>query len=112
MVPAFDAVFDGRRQERGEAMNRRLYVGGLDYGVDDEALGDLFGNHGSVEEAVVVKDRDSGRSKGFGFVTMETEEGARDAKSALDGHKWFGRTLRVDEAREKFRDGERDRGRG
>ena len=89
-------------------MGKKLYVGGLDYGMDDDALADVFSNHGAVEEAVVIRDRDTRKSKGFGFVTMETENAAQDAKSALDGTEVLGRTLRVDEARERFRDGERD----
>ena len=95
-------------------MGKKLYVGGLDYGIDDDALADLFGNHGGVEEAKVIRDRDTNKSKGFGFVTMDTEEGAADARSALDQTEFAGRKLRVDEARDRDR-GEfqnRDRGGG
>lgn len=80
-------------------MGKKVYVGNLDYGVDNAALEALFAPHGTVESANVIQDRDTGRSKGFGFVEMSTEEEAQAAISALDGTDNGGRALRVNEAR-------------
>ncbi len=80
-------------------MGKRLYVGNLSYGVDDAELEQLFANHGTVMSAQVVMDRDSGRSKGFGFVELSTEEEAQAAITALNGQEHGGRTLNVNEAR-------------
>ena len=80
-------------------MGKKLYVGNLDYGVDDAALEALFAPHGTVESAHVIQDRDTGRSKGFGFVEMSSDEEAQAAISALDGQENNNRALRVNEAR-------------
>ena len=80
-------------------MGKNLYVGNLNYDVNDEALHGLFSNHGTVESAKVIMDRDSGRSKGFGFVEMSTDEEAQAAIAALDGQDCGGRNLKVNEAR-------------
>ena len=79
--------------------NKKLYVGNLSYSVDDAMLRDLFANHGSVDDAKVIMDRDTGRSKGFGFVEMSSGEEAQAAMDALDGQEFEGRDLRVNEAR-------------
>ncbi|MFW6110024.1 MAG: RNA recognition motif domain-containing protein [Patescibacteria group bacterium] len=80
-------------------MNTRLYVGNLDYSVTNEDLGELFADFGEVVSAEVITDRASGRSKGFGFVEMSSEEEAEAAMNALDGTEHDGRTIKVDEAR-------------
>ena len=79
--------------------NKRLYVGNLNYHVEDSGLEELFATHGTVESAQVVTDRESGRSRGFGFVEMSTIEEAQAAMDAVNGHEHEGRTLRVNEAR-------------
>jgi cold-inducible RNA-binding protein len=80
-------------------MSKKLYVGNLSYGVDDHMLNDCFAQHGQVTQAQVVMDRETGRSKGFGFVEYSTQEEAQAAIDALDGHELDGRAMRVDEAR-------------
>lgn len=80
-------------------MGKKLYVGNLSFSVDSDQLQDWFAAHGTVESAQVIKDRDTGRSKGFGFVEMSSEEEARAAISELDGKEMEGRNVRVDEAR-------------
>jgi RNA recognition motif-containing protein len=80
-------------------MGRKLYVGNLSYSVRDSDLEDLFAAHGTVGSAQVIMDRDTGRSKGFGFVEMSTDEEAQAAISALNGKEVEGRNLTVNEAR-------------
>ena len=80
-------------------MGKNLYVGNLNYEVNDEALEGMFSNHGTVESAKVIMDRDSGRSKGFGFVEMSSDEEAQAAIAALDGQDCGGRALKVNEAK-------------
>jgi RNA recognition motif-containing protein len=79
-------------------MEKRLFVGNLPYEMGENDLEAAFGEHGQVVSAVVIRDRDTGRSRGFGFVEMETEEEAEAAMGALDGHEVDGRKLRVNEA--------------
>ena len=88
-------------------MNKRLYVGNLNYSVDSQTLEECFGQHGTVENAHVVTDRDTGQSKGFGFVEMSTGEEAQAAIEALDGQDLEGRELRVNEARPREDRGQR-----
>ncbi len=80
-------------------MAKKLYVGNLSYNTTDGDLQDVFEEFGAVESAVVISDRDTGRSKGFGFVEMASSEEADAAIEALDGAEVGGRTLRVNEAR-------------
>ncbi len=80
-------------------MGKKLYVGNLAYTVTDQMLEELFGAHGTVQSAQVIMDRDTGRSKGFGFVEMGTEEEARAATAALNLKEVEGRALTVNEAR-------------
>ena len=80
-------------------MGKKVYVGNLDYSVDDAALEGLFAPHGTVESAHVIQDRDTGRSKGFGFVEMSSDEEAQSAIEALNGQEVNGRALKVNEAR-------------
>ena len=80
-------------------MGKKLYVGNLSYNVKDSDLEDLFSAHGTVNSAQVVIDRDTGRSKGFGFVEMSSDQEAQAATSALNGRELEGRNLTVNEAR-------------
>jgi len=80
-------------------MNKKLYVGNLLYEVTDEDLNTLFAQYGTVVSAAVIKYRDTGRSKGFGFVEMTTEEEAKKAMDALNGQDFKGRRLIVSIAR-------------
>ena len=84
-------------------MSKKLFVGSLSWGTNDEALRDAFSAHGQVSEAVVISDRDTGRSRGFGFVTFEDDEAADKAIAALNGAELDGRTIRVDVAQAKQR---------
>ena len=88
-------------------MEKRLFVGNLPYSVDDSDLESAFAEHGTVVSAVVIRDRESDRSRGFGFVEMETEEMAKSAADALDGFEMDGRRLRVNVAQPKNNDRQR-----
>src|SRR5437870_9578545 len=88
-------------------MGRKLYVGNLTYEVADSDLAKLFEPHGTVESAQVIMDRDTGRSKGFGFVEMKTDQEAQAAIAALNGKEMEGRALTVNEARPKTEGGGR-----
>lgn len=80
-------------------VGKKLYVGNLTYSVDDADLEQLFSEFGAIESAQVVQDRDTGRSKGFGFVEMSTEAEAQAAIDGLHDHEFNGRRLTVNEAR-------------
>ncbi len=80
-------------------MAKKLYVGNLSYGMTDNDLQNLFEPHGAVQSAQVIKDRDTGRSKGFGFVEMDNSDEAQAAIDALNGQDVNGRALTVNEAR-------------
>ncbi len=80
-------------------MAKKLYVGGLSYDTTQESLNTYFSQAGTVESAVVIMDKMSGRSKGFGFVEMSTEEEAQKAIELFNGKEFEGRTLTVNEAR-------------
>src|SRR5882724_10708214 len=82
-------------------MGRKLYVGNLSYEVDSSALEQMFAAHGQVVSAQVISDRDTGRSKGFGFVEMSSDEEAQAAIAGLNGQQHGGRALTVNEARPK-----------
>ncbi len=79
----------------------RLYVGNLNYETNETALRDLFSEHGEVEDVSIITDRDTGRSRGFGFVTMPDRSEAEQAIETLDGQDLEGRNLKVNEARPK-----------
>lgn len=79
--------------------SKKLYVGGLPYAISDGQLEELFSAHGTVESARVITDRMTGRSKGFGFVEMSTQEEAEAAMEKLNGTDLEGRTITVNEAR-------------
>ena len=80
-------------------MAKKLYVGNLPYGVTDSDLQNLFEQHGAVQSAQVIVDRDTSRSKGFGFVEMDNADEAQAAIDALNGQEFNGRALTVNEAR-------------
>ena len=80
-------------------MNTKLYVGNLSYDTTENDLQDLFSKHGPVSEVAIMQDRATGRARGFGFVTMATEEGAQAAIQGLNGKEVQGRALTVNEAR-------------
>src|SRR5689334_7039932 len=82
-------------------MGKKLYVGNLTYGVTDSTLEQMFAAHGTVQSAQVIMDRDTGRSKGFGFVEMGSDQEAQAAIAALNGKEVEGRALTVNEARPK-----------
>ncbi len=86
-------------------MGKKLYVGNLSYGTTDSTLQQLFEPHGTVESAQVIMDRDTGRSKGFGFVEMGGDQEAQAAIAALNGKEVEGRALTVNEARPKTEGG-------
>jgi len=88
-------------------MGRKLYVGNLAYGVSDSDLQQMFGAHGTVQSAQVIMDRDTGRSKGFGFVEMGSDQETQAAIQALNGKESGGRALTVNEARPKTEGGGR-----
>ncbi len=80
-------------------MAMKLYVGGLAYSVTDKELEEMFAAHGKVSSAKVITDRDSGQSKGFGFVEMAEDEEATNAIKELNGKEVAGRSLTVNQAR-------------
>ncbi len=80
-------------------MGKKLYVGNLGYDVNDADLSQLFGQHGTVASATVIMDKATGRSKGFGFVEMGSDQEAAAAISALNGRDHSGRPLTVNEAK-------------
>jgi len=80
-------------------MAKKIYVGNLSFGVTDSALEQLFAAHGTVVSAQIIMDRDTGRSKGFGFVEMKSDQEAQAAIQALSGKEVEGRALTVNEAR-------------
>ncbi|MES2965323.1 MAG: RNA-binding protein [Bdellovibrionota bacterium] len=93
-------------------MGRKLYVGNLSYTTTDDSLKSAFASFGTVESAKVIMDRETGRSKGFGFIEMSTDEEAQAAISGLDGQVVDGRNLRVSEARPQEGGGGRGGGGG
>ena len=80
-------------------MSTKLFVGNLSFNATQDQLQEMFGAHGAVLEVDLIKDKFSGRPRGFGFVTMESKEGAEAAVKALNGKEIDGRALTVNEAR-------------
>lgn len=80
-------------------MTRKLYVGNLPYTVNEDQLRELFAQAGEVQTVNIITDRDTGRSKGFGFVEMATEDGAKEAIKRFNGYSIDNRSLTVNEAR-------------
>ena len=79
----------------------KIYVGNLSFDTDETSLRTAFAEHGSVDEVAVITDRDTGRPRGFAFVTMTSDSEAQTAITALDGKELDGRTLKVSESRPK-----------
>lgn len=88
-------------------MSKKLYVGNLSFDTTNQDLNDLFGQHGTVESSNIIEDRETGRSLGFGFVEMSSNEEASAAIAAFDGKEVDGRNLKVNEAKPR-----EDRGNG
>jgi RNA recognition motif-containing protein len=82
-------------------MSRKIYVGNLPWSTTSADLEAMFAPHGAVRSAEVISDRETGRSRGFGFVEMETDDGLQAAIAALNGQEINGRPLTVNEARER-----------
>lgn len=80
-------------------MAMKLYIGGLAYSVTEQELEAAFAAYGTVTSAAVIKDRNSGQSKGFGFIEMSTDDEAKAAMAALNGKEISGRSISVNEAR-------------
>ncbi len=93
-------------------MAKKLFVGSLSWGTTQEALKELFSQAGTVESAFVIVDKMTGRSKGFGFVEMSTEEEAQKAVEMFNGQEFEGRTIVVNEARPQEERPQRSGGRG
>jgi cold-inducible RNA-binding protein len=108
-----------RRQHNGATvgvpvgMSKKLFVGGLSWGTTDEGLQGAFSKYGEIAEAKVITDRETGRSRGFGFVTFANDESAVSAINEMNGAELDGRTIKVNEAEDKgFRTGGGGGGRG
>lgn len=86
-------------------MSNKLFVGGLAWATNEEGLAEAFERYGNVVEAKVITDRDTGRSRGFGFVTFENAGDAAKAMQELDGAELDGRAIRVSEANDRGRGG-------
>lgn len=93
-------------------VNKKLYIGNIPYDITQAELEELFGKAGEVTEVVLVTDRQTGRPRGFAFVEMADEEGAKKAIQELNGHQLKGRSLLVDEARPPRENFRSDSGRG
>ena len=85
-------------------MSKKLFVGSLSWNTDDKALREAFEPHGEIVQAMVVTDRDTGRSRGFGFVTFADDTSADKAVAALNQSTLDGRTIKVDVAQERDRE--------
>jgi len=84
-------------------MSKKLFVGGLSWGTSEESLKSAFEEFGYVEDVRIVKDRETGRSKGFGFVTFDNSESATEARDRLNQTQLDGRMIKVDEAQDSRR---------
>jgi cold-inducible RNA-binding protein len=93
-------------------MSKKLYVGNLPYGCSSDDLADLFATIGSVSNARVITDRETGRSKGFGFVEMSSDDESDSAVAQLNGQPFMGRPLTVNEARPRENEGRSGRSSG
>lgn len=93
-------------------MNTKMYVGNLSFDATEQDLRDLFGSHGEVTEVFIPTDRESGRPRGFAFVTMESADAMNNAIEALNGNEYQGRALVVNEAKPQSNTGGGFRGNG
>ena len=84
-------------------MNNKIFVGGLSWGTDSEGLKESFSRFGEISDARVITDRETGRSRGFGFITFENSDSVSDAISAMNDVELDGRTIKVTEAQDKPR---------
>ncbi len=84
-------------------MNTKLFVGNLPFSLEESDIQELFSESGSVSSVHIALDRDSGRKRGFAFVEMETEDGAKEAISTLNNHSISGRQIFVDHCKDKSR---------
>ena len=82
-------------------MSKKIYVGNISFKAQEDDLRNLFSQYGEVVDVKVITDRDTGRSKGFGFIEMQDDEAGEAAISALNGTELLGRDLRVNEAQER-----------
>jgi len=82
-------------------MAKKLFIGGLSWDTTDDGLRQAFASYGEITEAKVITDRDTGRSRGFGFVTFAQDDDAKTAISKMDGTSLDGKTIKVNEAQEK-----------
>jgi RNA recognition motif-containing protein len=80
-------------------MGKKLYVGNLSFNSTEDSLNAKFSEYGNVDSVKIITDRDTGRSKGFGFIEMESDDAAQEAIAQLDGQEFEGRNLRVNEAK-------------
>src|SRR5919206_4335585 len=106
----FAASFHSRKGERYISMSTKLYVGNLAFQTTDQELQQLFGQAGTVQSVSVIEDRDTGRSKGFAFVEMSTEQEATSAIEQFNGKEVGGRALKVNEAKPRENRGGGGRG--
>jgi cold-inducible RNA-binding protein len=95
-----DSAFRANGKTTGH-MTNKLFVGGLSFNTTDDGLREGFARFGEITEAKVITDRDTGRSRGFGFVTFADEQAARTATAEMDGTEFEGRTIKVNEAQER-----------
>jgi RNA recognition motif-containing protein len=86
-------------------MQKKLFVGGLSWSTDDDGLRQAFERFGNLSDAKVITDRETGRSRGFGFVTFDDADAAKNAMTEMDGTSLQGRQIKVNEAEEKQRGG-------
>ena len=93
-------------------MKNKLFVGSLSWDTNSQGLEEAFSPFGPISEAIVISDRETGRSRGFGFVTFENAEDAENAVKEMDGKELDGRTIRVNEAHDKKPGGGGGGGRG
>lgn len=82
-------------------MGKKLFVGGLSWGTNDDTLREAFSRFGSISEARVIMDRETGRSRGFGFITFDDDQDAVNAMNEMNGKEIDGRSIKVNEAQEK-----------
>ena len=88
-------------KEDDRVMGTKLFVGGLSFNTTDDGLKEGFARFGEVTDAKVISDRDTGRSRGFGFVSFADDQAARTAMAEMDGTEFDGRTIKVNEAQER-----------
>ncbi|NP_001280087.1 cold-inducible RNA-binding protein B-like [Callorhinchus milii] len=91
---------------------RKLFVGGLNFNTEEQSLEEVFSEYGQVSEVRIIRDRDTGTSRGFGFVTFESPDDAQDALTSMNGRSLEGRQIRVDRAEKKSGDRGGSRGGG